>query len=45
MKSILVKKIKEEFGLKKIGGEKLERINFYALAGYYKKLKQGEVIK
>ena len=45
MKSILVRKIKDEFGVSKISGEKLERINFYKLCGYYKQLSRGEVIK
>lgn len=45
MKSVLVKKIKDEFGVSKISGEKLERINFYKLCGYYKQLTKGEVIK
>ena len=45
MKSILVRKIKDKFGVSKISGEKLERINFYKLCGYYKQLSRGEVIK
>lgn len=45
MKSIIVKKIREEFGLRKISGKKLEMYNFYELCGLYKRLKQGEEIK
>lgn len=45
MKSIMVKKIKNEFGLKKISGKKLEQYNFYALCGFYKALNRGDVIK
>ena len=32
MKSILVKKIKNEYGMKKINGKKLELYNFYELS-------------
>ena len=45
MKSILVKKIKNEYGIKKINGKKLELYNFYELSGFYKKLKNGETLK
>ena len=45
MKSIVVKKIKEEYGLKNIGGQKIERIDFYTLCGYLKILKQGGAVK
>lgn len=45
MKSMIVKKIREEFGLRKIGGKKLEMYNFYELCGLYKRLKQGEEIR
>lgn len=45
MKSILVKKIKNEYGMKKINGKKLELHNFYELSGFYKKLKNGEILK
>lgn len=45
MKSIIVKKIREEFGLRKISGKKLEMYNFYELCGLYKRLKQGEEIR
>ena len=45
LKSVVVKKIKEEYGLRTIGGQKLERINFYALCGYLKILKQGGSVK
>ena len=45
MKSLMIKKIQEEFGLRYIEGEKLERIHFYNLCGYYKRLKSGENLK
>lgn len=45
MKSMIVKKIREEYGLRKISGKKLEMYNFYELCGLYKRLKQGEEIK
>ena len=45
MKSMIVKKIREEFGLRKISGKKIEMYNFYELCGLYKRLKQGEEIK
>ena len=45
LKSVIVKKIKEEYGLRSIGGQKLERINFYSLCGYLKILKQGDLVK
>ena len=35
MKSIIVKKIREEFGVKKISGKKLELYNIYELVGFY----------
>lgn len=45
MKSIMVKKIKEEYGLRTIAGKKLESHNFYDLCGFYKRLKAGEDLK
>lgn len=45
MKSMIVKKIREEFGLRKISGKKIEMYNFYELCGLYKRLKQGEEIR
>ena len=45
MKSIIVKKIREEFGIRKISGKKIEMYNFYELCGLYKRLKQGEEIR
>ena len=45
MKSIMVKKIREEYGVNKIQGRKLELHNFYDLCGFYKKLKAGEPVK
>lgn len=45
MKSILVKKIKNEYGMRKVGGKKLELMNFYKLTGILKRLKNGESLK
>lgn len=45
MKSLLVNKIREEYGIRKISGKKLELYNFYELCGIYKRLKQGEEIR
>lgn len=45
MKSLIVKKIKNEFGFKKISSKKLEQYDFYTLCGFYKALNKGEVIK
>lgn len=45
MKSLIVKKIREEFGVKKISGKKLELYNFYELIGFYKRMCRGEEIK
>lgn len=45
MKSLIVKKIREEFGVKKISGKKLELYNFYELVGFYKRMNKGEVLK
>ena len=45
MKSIKVKKIREEFGIKKISGKKIELYNFYELVGFYKRMSRGEEIK
>lgn len=45
MKSIIVDKIKNEFGLRNIGGKKIELYRFYTLCGFYKQLKAGEDIK
>ena len=45
MKSIIVNKIKNEFGIRNIGGRKLECIKFRLLCNYYDRLKAGEDIK
>lgn len=45
MKSMILKKIKEEFGIKKVAGKKLEQYNFYELCSIHKRLSRGEVIK
>lgn len=42
MKSIMVNKIKKEFGIYKVNGEKLERTGFYNLCGIYKQLKKDK---
>ena len=39
------KALKNEYGMKKINGKKLELYNFYELSGFYKKLKNGETLK
>ena len=45
MKSIMVNKIRDEFGIRNIDGKKLELYKFYTLCGFYKKLKAGEPVK
>ena len=45
MKSILIKQIKNEFDINKIGAKKLELYNFYQLCGFLKRLRNNEVIK
>ena len=45
MKGELVKKIRNEFNLRTINGEKVELYDFYSLCGIYKKLKSGELVK
>ncbi len=45
MKGNLVKTIKNEFGLRKVNGKKLELYNFYELCGFYKKLRSGGSLK
>ena len=45
MKSMILKKINEEFGIKKVGAKKLEQYNFYELCSIHKRLSRGEVIK
>ncbi len=45
MKSIMVNKIREEFGLRSISGKKVELYDFYTLCGFYKRIKAGEDIK
>ena len=45
MKSIAVNMLKNEFGLRKIQGKKVELYSFYTLCGFLKALKQGKEIK
>ena len=45
MKSTILKKIRSEFGLRKIQGKKLELHSFYNLCAFYKMLKRGDDIK
>ena len=45
MKGQLVKNIRKDFNIRSINGKKLELYNFYALCGFYKKLKAGSYIK
>lgn len=45
MKSIIANKIREEFGLRNIGGKKVELYDFYTLCGFYKRLSQGGSLK
>ena len=45
MKSIILNKIKNEFGIKKVGGKKLESYSFYTLCSFHKLLSRGEVLK
>ena len=45
MKSILIKRMAERFGIKKIAGSTLGCYSFYKLLGYNTSLERGEVIK
>lgn len=45
MKSILIKKIKDEFGINSISGKKLELYSFYNLIGFITRMRNGEDIK
>lgn len=45
MKSILIKKIKDEFGIGTISGKKLELYGFYDLIGFVTRMRNGEDIK
>lgn len=45
MKSMMIKKIKEDLGVTKIGGKKLKKYSFYTLVGFYTRLSKGEEIK
>lgn len=45
MKSILIKKIKDEFGINAISGKKLELYSFYKLIGFVTRMRNGEEIK
>ncbi len=45
MKSILIKRIKDEFGITSIAGKKLELYNMYTLVGFVTRMRNGEEIK
>lgn len=45
MKSLLVKELKNKYGIRRIGGVKIEKIDFYTLCFYLKRAEQGEQIK
>ena len=45
MKSMAVKILKNEYGLKRIQGKKVELYNFYTLCGFIKALRRGEEVK
>jgi hypothetical protein len=45
MKSILIKRIKDEFGISSIAGRKLELYSFYCLVGFVTRMRNGEEIK
>lgn len=45
MKSILIKRIKDEFGMTSIAGRKLELYSFYSLIGMVTRMRNGEEIK
>lgn len=45
MKSMLIKRIKDEFGVSSIAGKKLELYNFYTLIGFVTRMRNGEEIK
>lgn len=45
MKSLLIKHMKEKYGIKKISGKKLEMYSFYDLCGFCKRIENGETFK
>lgn len=45
MKNILIKRMKDRFGITKIAGKKLSYYSFYELLGYNTLLEKGEDIK
>lgn len=45
MKSILIKRMEEKFGVKKIAGKKLGCYSFYTLLGFNTLMERGEIIK
>lgn len=45
MKSILIKRIKDEFGITSIAGKKLELYSYYVLIGFVTRMRNGEEIK
>jgi hypothetical protein len=45
MKGQLVKQLKEQYGIRRILGKKVEHYNFYTLCFYLEMAERGEVIK
>ena len=45
MKRILIKRIKDEFGITSIAGRKLELYSYYVLIGFVTRMRNGEEIK
>lgn len=45
MKSILIKRIKDEFGITSIAGRNLSEYSFYTLIGFVTRMRNGEEIK
>lgn len=45
MKSIAMKILREEYGIRKIQGKHLGAYSFYTLCGFIKALKRGEEVK
>ena len=45
MKSILIKRIKDEFGITSIAGRNLSEYSFYTLVGFVTRMRNGEEIK
>ena len=45
MKSRLVRELKHKYGVRRIGGVKVEKLNFYTLCFHLKRAEQGEQLK